>query len=385
MNQVAVVATSSLQSANHWGQSLADLALDVAEPLLDRAEPDGLFCASTSRAPGSMARGTSVVIADRLALPTTSRVYGFDDGDATGAAALHTAVAHIQAGLVKTALVVGVAKVSDLSEPDRYRTLDEALDRDAEVGTELTYLTHCGLLADLYLRRYGLNASALGHLVSHNLRNALSSGATQLKLAPSAAEVRKDVKVASPLTRSDFAPLLDGAVAILLSDTKVAWDLGDAPLEVLGISAARDTAVVWERGDPLCLSAVQTASSRALAQAHSSLAATRLLQIENACSLMEVLSLETLGVTRPGQTLSGYADGFGLIGGLPTINSCGGAIGRGHVLGAGGLAQVHDVMLAFTGGGCSRSAEALAESALCVSFSAFASTAFATVLGRMKK
>src|SRR4029453_18059809 len=136
----------------------------------------------------------------------------------------------------RCALVLGVAKVSDLAERERGALLDALIDRDAEAPLGLSYQALAGLLADLYLTRHGLKASAFAHVIAKNAANAVLGGETFLPHAPSALELVRDIQAAPPLVRSDFAPLLDGATAVLVCDAGLARELTPQPVEIVSIA-----------------------------------------------------------------------------------------------------------------------------------------------------
>ncbi|HEY8144232.1 MAG TPA: hypothetical protein VIG06_16210, partial [Kofleriaceae bacterium] len=204
MRPVALAMENALAPGHDWRRSAADLAIDVAGPLVDRAPIDALFVAAPAALliDGQAAQGA--ILADRLGL-TRVPCYQLEAGDASGAAALHAAVAHVGAGLARAALVLAVSKVSDRSERERAALLDSLIDREVEAPLGLSYQALCGLLADLYVTRHGLKAGDLAHVVAKNAANAVAGGETFLPHAPSAIEVRRDIPVAPPLVRSDFA------------------------------------------------------------------------------------------------------------------------------------------------------------------------------------
>jgi acetyl-CoA acetyltransferase len=337
---------SSLAPGNYWRRSAADLAVEVAAPLLERAPVDALFAAAPAAPLVDGQAGQAALFADRLGL-ARAPCYQLDAGDASGAAALHAAVAHVGAGLARAALVLAVSKVSDRSERERAALMDSLIDREIEAPLGLTYQALCGLLADLYLSRHGLEPAGLAQVAAKNTANAVLGGETFLSHAPGPGEVRRDIPAAPPLVRSDFAPLLDGATALLVCAPGLARELGGAPVEVAAIAAAGDATVVADRPDPLRLEAVARAASAALAGRDA--AALAFLEVSCACSILEVLAVESAGAAAPGAALRAYRDGLGRPGSPLAINPGGGAQGRGHAFGASGLDQAREALLQLGG------------------------------------
>src|SRR5690606_27378127 len=224
-SKVAIALESALPSGHEWASSAADLAQRVAAPLVERAPMiDAVFVAAPAALLVDGQAHQGAVLADRLGLGALPCMQ-LDAGDASGAAALHAAVAHVAAGLSRAALVLAVSKVSDRAERDRAALLDSLIDREIEAPLGLGYQALAGLLADLYVQRHGLRPGDLAHVVAKNAANAVAGGETFLPHAPSAIEVRRDIPVAPPLVRSDFAPLIDTATALVVTDAALAREL----------------------------------------------------------------------------------------------------------------------------------------------------------------
>jgi acetyl-CoA C-acetyltransferase len=374
---------NALPPAHDWRRSAADLAREVTEPLLARAPAvDALFVAAPAALLVDGQANQAAVFADRLGL-TRVPCCQLEAGDASGAAALHAATAHVAAGLSRAALVVAVSKVSDRSERERAALMDSLIDREIEGPLGLSYQALCGLLADLYVTRHRLKPGDLAHVVAKNAANAVAGGETFLPHAPAALEVRRDIPVAPPLVRSDFAPLFDTATALLVCEAATAREIGGAPaVEVIAAAAAGDSTVVADRPDPLRLEAAARAAAHARSRAGGELA---FLEISNACSILEVLALESIGAALPGTALLRYKDGFGRAGSATVVNPGGGAQGRGLGFGTGGLEQAREALLQLGGTAGARQVAAAARPgalAMSLCLAGLGSQAFATLYRR---
>jgi acetyl-CoA C-acetyltransferase len=381
---VFIAAAADGKADHHWESSAGDLAIEVAGGLVGGpagGKIDAVFVA----APVGDQAALAPVLVDRLGLAGQAAVYQLDSGDGSGAAALHAAAVHVAAKQARCALVLGVAKVSDLAERERGGLLDALIDQDAEAPLGLSYQAIAGLLADLYLDRYGLKPSAFAHVIAKNAANAVLGGETFLPHAPSALELVRDIQVAPPLVRSDFAPLLDGASAVLVTDGGLARELTSTPVEIVSIGAASDLSVVADRPDPLALLAAEKAARGALARAGVAIDALGYVDVSSACTVLEVLALEALGVTPRGQTGAMCKDGFGRIAHARVVNPSGGAQGRGLALGTCGVAQAREAFLQLgVGAGKRQVAAALAPGArsLAVGLTGLGTAAHATVFAR---
>lgn len=384
MTRACLVAASDLRADHHWDASAGDLALRCAGSLLDGpfgAHVDAVFVA----APVLDQAALGPVLVDRLGLSGNTAVYQLEAGDGAGGAALHAAVAQIAAGFSRCALLLGVSKVADLQERERGTLLDGLLDREIETPLGLTFQSQAGLLADLYLSRYGLKAGTLAHVVAKNAANAVLGGETFLPHAATAQEIMRDLPVAPPLVRSDFPPILDGATAVLICAEDLARELGQQAVFVEAVAGASDIAVLADRPDPLLFRAPQAAALRALGRSNTTLADVAYVDIASACTIAEILTLEALGVTPPGQTGVACKDGFGRLNHARVVNPGGAAQGRGLALGTCGVVQAREAFLQLGAGAGKRqvkAAEASGAKSLAISLVGLGSAAYATVFSR---
>jgi acetyl-CoA C-acetyltransferase len=382
----AIALCHALPAGHAWAASAGDLAIEVATPLLGRAPIDALFVAAPAALPVGGQAAQAAVLADRLGLARLP-TYQLEAGDASGAAALHAAAAHVAAGLARCALVLGVAKISDRSERGRAALLDAAIDREVEAPLGLTYQALAGLLADLYLQRHGIKAGELGHVCAKNAANAVAGGETFLPHAPAALEIRRDIPVAPPLVRSDFAPLFDGATALIVAAPGLARELAPAPVELVGLGAGGDATVIADRADPLRLEAVARAGGAALAAAATSLDRLAFVEVSSNATILELLAVESLGLFPAGGALAAYKDGAGRLTSPRPINPSGGAQGRGLALGNGGLEQAREAFLQLGGAAGKRQvagADAAGATALAVTVGGLGGQAFATTFRRAR-
>lgn len=316
MKPVAIARTNALVPDQHWSLSLSELFLAAAAPVTAGQDVDALFCAAPSAAFAQGQCDIAAIVADRLSI-APKIVQSLDAGDASAAAALNAACQYLSAGVARVAVVAGAAKVSDLAEAERFALLDRTLDQEAEVLAGVSFASQAGLLAGHYCRAAKENAELLAQVTMSNLA-AWAKGTSRPTL--SSAELRRDLLVAPPLVRTDFAQLLDGACAILL----VAGG-EDAPWTIDAFGAGVDTVAVWERKDPLAFLAVE----RALA-AMQPAPSPQWLEIDSAVSIAQRLAEDAIG------RVTGKTPHL--------VNLRGGAQGRGRVWGVSLLYQINDIV-----------------------------------------
>lgn len=316
MKQVAIAGVRTLKPDNYWGASLSELALEAAAPLVPKDGIDTLICVAPSASLVQRQGDFAGIVADRLCISPDSALT-LEASDASAASALQVAW-QLCAHAGGTALIVAAAKVSDLSEAERLALLDRSLDQEAELENGVTFAAQAGLLAARYCRVRGGNAETFAAITAANHANwARHVGLSAL----SAAEIRRDLVVAPPLVRSDFAQLLDGAGAALL--------VADAPAAkwaIRAIGSSVDTVALWERSDPVAFAAVERAVSAAL----TSSPAPQWLELDVSCSVVQRLSEDAaLRATETKPDL---------------VNVRGGAQGRGRVWGGSLIYQLQDIV-----------------------------------------
>jgi hypothetical protein len=316
VRKVAIARVNALSPSSYWQQSLADLATSAAAPIIAEEKVDSVFVAASAACLVQRQADFAAIVSDRLGLnPRVS--LAFDAADVSGAAALYAAWLHVRHGICDSALVIAAAKTSDLPEGERLALMDCTLDQEAEVGQGLGFAAQAGLLAGLYCRERKKDPAVFTEISATN-HAAWAKHMDGPSL--SGAEFRRDLVVAPPLVRSDFAQLLDGACAVHLR----ADDGTNLPL-LDGVATASDVVAVWERREPLAFHAVSCAVTSAL----DGNAIPRWLEIDSAASVVQLLSQNAL-LPADGPSFS--------------INLIGGTQARGRVLGASPLYQIADAV-----------------------------------------
>jgi len=316
MKQVSIAGVRTLKPDNYWHASLGDLALEAAQPLVPKTGIDALVCVAPCATLAQRQGDFAAIVADRLCV-SPSFVLTIEAADASAASALQVGW-QLCANSGGSALIVAAAKVSDLSEAERSALLDSSLDQEAEVENGVTFGAQAGLLAARYCRAQGSTAETFAAITAANH----SAWAGHVGLSSlSTAEIRRDLVVAPPLVRSDFAQLLDGAGAALL--------VADRPRQkwsIRAVGSAADTVALWERADPVAFKAVERAVSAALTTSP----APKWLELDVSCSVAQLLSENAaLRVTNAKPDL---------------INVRGGAQGRGRVWGGSLIYQLQDIV-----------------------------------------
>jgi acetyl-CoA C-acetyltransferase len=302
---------------------------------------------------------------------------------ASGSAALYSAIDAIRSGRVRAALVVGAEKMSGLDTAGVTRALGGASYQREEAG--LSFPDIFARFAKAYGERFGDPSEAMAHIAVKNHENAMSNPLAQMQRALTLDFCRtvseKNPMISDPLKVSDCSLISDGAAAVVL----VADDMaGDFPQAV----RFRATAHV---SDLLPLSAKDLAlfegPARAIAQAYAAggvgVDDLSLAEVHDCFTIAELLSVEALGVTGPGEGRAAVIDGATRRDGTLPINLSGGLKAKGHPVGATGV-SMHVLAARQLTGQAGDMQLPGAELAMCVNMGGGAVTTYASIREAVK-
>ena len=98
----------------------------------------------------------------------------------------------------------------------------------------------------------------------------------------------------------DFAPISDGASALILTSETVAKKLNANPIYVLGCTSATDYLNYSAREDLSHFVAAEIAMKNASQMAKTALSDMQVIEVNDQSTMMELVSLEDLGFCAPG-------------------------------------------------------------------------------------
>lgn len=256
-----------------------------------------------------------------------------ENTSASGASAVHRAVEALAAGESRTALVVGVEKMS-LGETADVTESMSRLVHDREYVQGLTLPSFAGLAARRYLEQYEVPREALAAVAAKNHRNAVHNPVAQFRTEVTVDDVLESPVVAEPLRLYDCCPMSDGAAALVLSRER------DDGIRIASIGSATGTHAVADRPDPLMIESVRIAGERTFAAANADRSDVDVACIHDAFTVLELIELEELGFYDRGSAWKATLDGETQLDGSLPVNPGGGLKARGHPLGATGISQL---------------------------------------------
>ena len=148
----------------------------------------------------------------------------------------------------------------------------------------------------------------------------------------------------------DFAPITDGASALILASEDAAKKLCSNPVYVLGIGSATDYLNYPAREDLTHFVATQLAMKSAAEKAKTTLSELQVVELCDQSTMTELVSLEDLGFCQPGTAWKSILDGcqngqnfYNVSGRELYVNTDGGLKADGNPLGATGGAQIFEI------------------------------------------
>ncbi len=273
-------------------------------------------------------------LAGRLGLESATGLR-VEAASATGAMAFHAAVEAIESGRAQRALVVAVEKMTDGATADLTRDLAAAL-HESEAAAGATMVGLGALVAQRYLQRHQLASDVLGPVTVHDRAMAGRNPRAHLTGPVTEAEVAASRPIALPLRLLHCAPISDGAAAVVL-------EKGRGGVGVLGLGQGFDALRLIDRDDLTTFVATRRAAKQAYEQAHLTRKEVGVVELHDAFAPLALLHLEDLGFCGPGEAPGWYAHGCVAPDGRLPVNPSGGLLGRGHPVGASGLAAIAEV------------------------------------------
>lgn len=351
MREVAIIGIGQTPVAEHWVQSLRELATQaILNALSDarRDKIDGIFVGNMMSGMVSRQENLGTLIADWAGLRGVE-AFKVEAACGSGAAAVHLGVMAIASGYMDSVIAMGVEKMTDTSMPETTAALATAADADFEGDQGVSFVSLNALIMQRYLYEYKWMQTDFAQFSINAHENALNNPNARLHDRISVAEYRKARMICDPINLLDASPTGDGAAALVLVPLDSVRSNGQAHIVIAGSTAATDSIAVHDRTDGLWLSAAYASARKAYGQAGIQPSDIDLFELHDAFSIMAALSLEACGFADRGQGPRLALDGEICPNGRIPIATHGGLKARGHPVGATGVYQIAEIVQQLRG------------------------------------
>lgn len=375
----AITGIGMTPVSEHWGISLRELAAEAAQKALETAglkTVDAVYVANAYGSTYNFQTHTGALIADYIGLRGIE-AYTIEAADASGGAALRTAHLAVASGLIESALVVGVEKVTDIVGSERVKARTVSLDADYESSHGATLTALAALLMRRYMYEYGVELSAFEDFSINAHANGQRNEYAMYRNVIKAGAFARAPMIADPVSLFDSAPDGDGAAAVVIVPANRAADQHPAPVQIIGSTVATDSFMLQDRADMLYLQAAANSVQQAMKQAQVTLNDIDIFEMHDMFTILSVLSLEAAGFAERGK---GYEMGnqTSLTGRIP-VSTFGGLKSRGNPAGATGVYQAVEACLQLRGEAGANQVKG-ARTAMLQSLGGIASTAVTHIL-----
>jgi acetyl-CoA acetyltransferase len=334
MADVWVLGVGMTTFGKHPDRTAADLGADavldaVRDAGLDPRRIEAAYCGHVFQ---GMVTGQRILAQVGLAgIPLTN----VEDACSSGAVAIREAALAIAAGAHDVVLAVGVEHLTG-----RFRGAFTPGEDDLEAAVGLTMPAVYAMRARRHMAEFGTTRRQLALVSVKNKHHASLNPLAQFQKAVTVDEVLAARPIAEPLGLLDCSPVSDGAAAAILCSGRVVAQLGRTRAVRLRAAALRSGAVEASPGSMAFEELTARTARAAYEQAGIGPDEIDFAEVHDCFSIAEILRVEGLGLWPPGAYPAALERGEASLGGRRPINPSGGLLGKGHPLGATGVAQV---------------------------------------------
>jgi acetyl-CoA acetyltransferase len=306
-------------------------------------------------------------------------VFSVENACATGSSALHLAAQALRAGSCDIALAVGAEKMNVADKARMFGVFDSGWDvTTVEANKKLLLEMGQGIepppgttserpysvFMDVYaafarnhMRRWGTTPRQIAAVAAKNHTHSVHNPLSQYREPYTIEDVLAAPPIAYPLTLPMCAPISDGAAAAVLCTEAGLRRLSGHPARAIKLLASVVQIGVPRGSDEPEKAIARRAAQRAYEMASLGPSDMDVAEVHDATAMGELLNVEALMLTGPGESGAAAERGELSIGGRIPVNTSGGLESKGHPIGATGLGQVHELVTQLRGEAGARQVE----------------------------
>ncbi|MGB5912090.1 MAG: thiolase family protein [Promethearchaeia archaeon] len=346
MDKVAIVGVAQTKyEAEKIDQTYMELVFEVVKKLHNDLGITNDDVGSVITSSNDFNDGRTIAnMAIQDAVGTVGKSESRVSGD--GAFAYVYAAMRILSGEYDTVMVVSHCKCSEVNQ---YLVNNTIFDPYYQRHLGLDQISSAGLMANMYMTKYGITEEQAAKVVVKNRKNALNNLYAHLRKEISLDEVLNSPLMAYPLKELEFPPFSDGAVAMLLTTEELATKFTDTPVWLKGYANCTDAYYLGHR-TMSDLIGLELAAKKAykMAGIKDPVKELDVAEVYDAFSIHELMSYEALDFCNKGEGGKFMDSGETQMNGSIPVNPSGGVLSSNPTM-ANGLIRVGEVALQIMG------------------------------------
>uniref|UniRef100_UPI00358F1C53 sterol carrier protein 2-like isoform X3 n=1 Tax=Myxine glutinosa TaxID=7769 RepID=UPI00358F1C53 len=295
-------------------------------------------------------------------------IFNVNNNCSSGSTALFGARQVIEGGLADCVLALGFEKMESgpLSNKNQFPLHTNPLDHHLEVMGDIYGFDVAPIVPQMFShagrehsQRYGTKPEHFAKIAWKNHKHASNNPLVLNHRHYSLQEILDSKPIHGDLTVLQCCPPSDGAAAAVLVSEEFMrrHSLEDRAVEILVQEMVTDTPETFSTRSAMDLvgyKLTEEAARRCFRRTGLSPVDVQVVELHDCFSPNELISYEALGLCPPGQAATLVDKGDNTYGGRWVVNPSGGLIGKGHPLGATGLAQCAELSTQLRGEAGSR-------------------------------
>ena len=270
-----------------------------------------------------------------------------ENGCATGSTAFHEAWYRVATGACDIALAFGVEQMTVTSSEKILSVFTgrQHAERSGDMGNSAPGLF--ALLARRHMEEFGTTREQMAMVAVKNRQYGSLNPEAQLTQPVTVEEVLNDRMICDPLTLPQCCPRGDGAAAVVLVAGKIAKRYTSAPVSVA--ASVQVSGTYPDKGSYTYFDTDVRAAEAAYRMAGLGPDDIDLAEVHDCFSVAEIVHYEDLGFCRKGEGGRFIEEGQSGPGGKTPVNTSGGLLSKGHVIGATGISQIIELVRQLRG------------------------------------
>ena len=342
MGKAAIIGVGQSKFGKRSDASLRELAFEAYTQAVDDAGIDpstidaSLVCSATHY---DKQRSPAGVVAEYLRL-NPQPTFSVEAACASSAVGLRTAWALVTSKLHNTIAVIGVQKMTELSNDEIQELMGRAGDVMWESPFGTTMPAYYAMYATAHMARYKTTEEDMAHVTVKNRMYGAKNPNAMFQKPVTVEEGLKSRMVSAPLKLFDCCANADGAACLIVSNAEKAKK-AEKPVWIAGLGLASSPMSLAGRKGPLTsFEVTKNAAKSAYEMAKVGPRDVDVAEVHDSFSITELLNYEDLGFAEPGKGASLLKRHETELGGKIPVNVDGGLLSKGHPVGATGASQL---------------------------------------------